>query len=66
VLRRPVEIATQSGQTGWGTDELIETDDGEVTDGGHQDVAIDGDGNAIAVWHQFDGSSNSIYANRLQ
>jgi hypothetical protein len=51
---------------GWGTDELIETDDGEVTDGGHQDVAIDGDGNAIAVWHQFDGSSNSIYANRLQ
>jgi hypothetical protein len=51
---------------GWGTDELIETDDGEVTDGGHQDVAIDGDGNVIAVWHQFDGSSNSIYANRLQ
>ena len=25
---------------------------------------MDGSGNAIAVWHQYDGSPNSIYNNR--
>ena len=28
------------------------------------DVAMDGSGNAVAVWEQFDGSLNNILANR--
>jgi hypothetical protein len=50
--------------TGWGTATLIETDDGDV---GYPQVAMDGSGNAIAVWEQDNdsfGSRTSIYANR--
>ena len=49
--------------TGWGTALLIETDNsGEAL--GPQ-VAIDPSGNAIAVWHQYDGTRNNIWANRF-
>jgi hypothetical protein len=47
---------------GWGTPELIETDDsGDVN---APQVAFDNTGNAIAVWNQFDGTRNNIMANR--
>jgi hypothetical protein len=48
--------------TGWSTPVLIETDNA-----GHAyapSVAIDASGNAIAVWHQYDGVRNNIWANR--
>jgi len=48
--------------TGWGTAELIETDD--VGDAYLPQVGIDGSGNAIAVWHQFDSTHSNIYSNR--
>jgi hypothetical protein len=46
----------------WRTAELIESSDISATFAFAQ-VAIDGDGNAIAVWHQSDGTYPSIYAN---
>ena len=46
---------------GWGTAELIETDAG---DAGLPRVALDSQGNAIAVWHQ-GGIRDNIWANRF-
>jgi len=47
----------------WGTAQLIETDDaGEAL---RPQIAVDGSGNAIAVWQQFDGTRNNIWANRF-
>ena len=47
--------------SGWGTPELIETNaNGAYT----PHVAGDGNGNAIAVWGQSDGTAISIWANR--
>ncbi len=48
--------------TGWGTAELIETDD--VGNAGAHQVAIDTDGNAIAVWDQYDGTRRNVMSNR--
>lgn len=48
--------------SGWGSAELIELGVHNVD---HPRVAIDGNGNAIAVWTQFDGSRWSVYANRF-
>jgi len=48
--------------TGWGTAQLIETDN--TGDALYPQVGIDPNGNAIAVWYQFDGTRNSIWANR--
>lgn len=46
----------------WGTAELIETDNlGNVS---NPRIAMDGNGNAIAVWRQNDGSRWNIVANR--
>ena len=47
---------------GWGTATLVELD----ASGPAQcpQVAVDDSGNAIAVWHQWDGTLNSIYSNR--
>ena len=47
---------------GWGTAEIIETDDA----GGVQwpQVAMDPDGNAVAVWLQSDGDRTNIWANQ--
>ncbi len=48
--------------SGWGTAQLTETDNA----GGASDpqIAIDANGNAIAVWEQFDGTRYNIWANR--
>ncbi len=48
--------------TGWGTAGLIETDNaGDTT---APQIAFDQNGNAIAVWQQFDGIRTNIWANR--
>ncbi|MFZ4857112.1 MAG: PKD domain-containing protein [Desulfuromonadaceae bacterium] len=48
--------------TGWGTAQLIESDN--PGDAVEPQVAIDPVGNAVAVWYQSDGSRNNIWANR--
>ncbi|MCP4193816.1 MAG: hypothetical protein GY768_24675, partial [Planctomycetaceae bacterium] len=48
----------------WGTAEMIETDDSGNAD--FPQIAVDGSGNAIAVWQQWDGSADSIWANRFE
>jgi hypothetical protein len=47
----------------WGTAQLIETDNG----GNAQTprLAVDAIGTAVAVWHQSDGTRNSVWANRF-
>lgn len=48
--------------SGWGTAELIETNDaGSAFD---PQVAVDADGNALTVWWQHDGKRFNIWANR--
>ncbi len=48
--------------SGWGTAELIETDD--AGDARYPQIALAANGNALAVWLQFDGTRNNIWANR--
>jgi len=49
--------------SGWGTAALIETAD--AGDAALPQVAVDGIGNAIAVWYQSDGTRNDIVSNRF-
>ena len=48
--------------SGWGTAELIETDNAGHAQ--YPQVAMDTKGNAIAVWYQSDGTRDNIWANR--
>lgn len=48
---------------GWGTAALIETDN--VGDARTPQIAVDGAGNAVAIWSQFDGTRFHILANRF-
>ena len=48
--------------SGWQTTELIETDN--LGNALFPQVAIDQDGNALAVWYQDDGTRTNIWANR--
>ena len=48
--------------SGWGTAGLIETENSG--DASEPQVAIDANGNAIALWHQWDGIRYNIWANR--
>jgi len=47
---------------GWGIAAAIENNDS--SDAWEPDLAKDGKGNAIAVWHQYEGNEHSIRANR--
>ena len=47
----------------WGTAALIETSN--AGNASNQKIAVDTAGNALAVWTQFDGTTNHIYANRF-
>ena len=49
--------------TGWAGDLTIETED--TASARHPRVAMDGAGNAFAVWEQFNGIRDSIRANRM-
>ena len=46
---------------GWGTAVLIETDNAGDSYG--QQVAVDSNGNAVAVWRQLDGTRYTIFSN---
>ena len=48
--------------SGWGTAELIETDN--AGDAQYPQIATDAAGNALAVWYQSDGTRFNIQANR--
>ncbi len=48
--------------TGWGTAELIETNN--MGPAQNPQVAASASGNAIAVWHQYDGARNNIWSNQ--
>lgn len=48
--------------TGWGPPELVETnDDGDAKE---PQVVLDGNGNGLAIWAQYDGLRHSVWANR--
>jgi hypothetical protein len=47
--------------SGWGTPELIETNN--MVDAAFPDVSVDYSGNAVAVWFQSDGTRYNIWAN---
>ncbi len=48
---------------GWGVPELLETDN--AGDAFWPEVALDPNGNAVAVWFQWDGTRYNIWANRF-
>ncbi len=48
--------------TGWGTATLIENDN--TGDAFKSQIAMDINGNALAVWYQSDGTNNNIWSNR--
>ncbi len=49
---------------GWGWAELIEGDDaGDARD---PQIAFDAEGNALAVWSQYYGGYDNIWANRFE
>ncbi len=50
--------------TSWGGAKLIETDD--AGDAWGPEIAFDNSGNALAVWHQHDGTRDNIWANRFE
>ena len=52
-----------AGMDTWGTAELIETNN--AGDAEKPQIAIDTNGNAIVVWQQRSGTTNSIWANRF-
>lgn len=47
--------------TGWGAAELLELDTGTASRPG---IALDADGDGVAVWIQFDGIRNNLWASR--
>jgi hypothetical protein len=49
---------------GWGTAQLIETDN--AGDASSPQVAVDSSGNALAVWSQSDGTRSNLLANRFE
>ena len=61
-IRDNVAVNRYIAGTGWAGPVLI---DGTPYDAGGPHVALDGTGNGNAVWHQWDGSSWTIYAARF-
>src|SRR3990172_964838 len=55
------QLTVEDGSSAWGGADVIEGNNG---DAGPPDVAVDAAGNAIAVWAQWDGTVNSVWANR--
>ena len=53
--------------TGWASPQIIGAETGSEPNGFLEpQIAIDNNGNAIAVWQQFDGTVRNVWANRLQ
>jgi len=57
-----IYAARYTAEEGWDTPRLIETGNGDASD---PQIAMDSDGNAIAVWKQNNGSRNCAYANHF-
>lgn len=55
-------VANRYTGTGWGTATLIEADN--VGSAFIPQIAMDSNGNALAVWAQYDGQNNNIVSNR--
>ena len=55
-------IESLENPPGWHLPELLEMND--LGSAGNPKVAVDGSGNAVAVWHQHDGTRNNIWSNR--
>lgn len=62
-LRKNIGANRFVKDVGWGTAELIETEN--LGDARDPQVALDLNGNAVAVWLQGDGVRNNIWANRF-
>ena len=54
---------SSAGNDSWGASALIETDAGDAD---HPQIAIDGSGNALAIWQQDDGTQYNIRANKFE
>lgn len=63
-IRNDIWANRYDAATGWGTAELIETNNSGFAE--NPRVAMDSNGNAIAVWSQYDGLRNNISANRYE
>lgn len=48
---------------GWGTAQFLSEDENNVK---FPQVALDGKGNAVAVWHEFNGTVDNIWANHYR
>ena len=53
----------EAGSGAWGTAGKIETDN--TYNAQYPQVVLDVEGNAIAVWHQWDGTRWNVWANRF-
>ncbi len=53
-----------AGTGHWGVSALIETDNGDIDALGRPTIAVNGSGNAVAVWAQSDSVRTNIWANR--
>ena len=62
-LRKNIGANRFVKEVGWGMAELIETEN--LGDARDPQVALDRNGNAVAVWLQGDGVRNNIWANRF-
>ncbi|NNK07183.1 MAG: Ig-like domain-containing protein [Myxococcales bacterium] len=62
--RRNIWANRFTPSAGWGVAEPIETDN--VGDAFSPQVALDPNGNAVAVWRQYDGTRFNIWANRFK
>lgn len=58
-----LQAARYTPTAGWDVPERIDRINGPV---GGPNVAVDRGGEAIAVWHQIDGTTYSIWANRFE
>ncbi|WP_372980832.1 Ig-like domain-containing protein [Marinobacter sediminum] len=59
-------LARRFDGSNWGAAELIEADNsGRLGDASAPQIVLDGNGRALAVWEQFDGSRNNIWSNRF-
>ncbi|CAK8715411.1 hypothetical protein GCAAIG_04810 [Candidatus Electronema halotolerans] len=61
-IRTNIWASRYTVSSGWGSAELIETNDSG--DAQRPKIAVDEDGNAVAVWQQSDGTHTQIWANR--
>ncbi len=61
-LALPSDMVGASTESGWGIPVLIENY--HEGGGNSPEIAVDGDGNAFAVWNHWYGSGNSVMANR--